>query len=204
MGKVDFTPDSAPLILPTLQSKSIISVVIGDYHNGALTSSGKLLTWGEHSLGALGLGDPRKLKAGTPGGYATERQRIDALSTQRRIIPPPVRSPTEVRFSHGRKGKDMFCFLAAAAGWHTGALVMDLNVSQCILRLKLCFTISQPDVKDEEISENEVQKEYLEAGDTLSHASPPFNPTAMPSTHGRGGFRIGLAGRGRGLRGRGG
>jgi SCF-associated factor 1 len=204
MGKVDFTPDSAPLILPALQNKSIISVVIGDYHSGALTSSGKLLTWGEYSLGALGLGDPRKLKAGTPGGYATERQRSDAVLTQRRIIPPAVRSPIEVKFSHGRKSKDMFCFLAAAAGWHTGALVMDLNVSQRLLRLSLYFTISQPDVKDEEISENEVQAEFPEAGHILTHASPPFNPTVMPPTLSRGGFRIGFAGRGRGRRGRGG
>jgi|ERR1700722_7633773 len=136
MGK---TREWAPLILPALQNKSVISVVIGDYHYAALTASGKLLTWGQYSLGALGLGDPGKLEPGAPGGFETEAQRRDVREMRRRFRPLPVKIPTEVRFSHGKKkSKDMFCFAAAAAGWHTGALVMDLDVSVlCLFFLSL-------------------------------------------------------------------
>ena len=43
--------------------------------------------------------------------------------------PNPVLAPTEVRFDHGRKTpKNRFCFSVTAAGWHTGALVVDLEV----------------------------------------------------------------------------
>ncbi|KAL4267072.1 hypothetical protein AB1N83_000676 [Pleurotus pulmonarius] len=49
-------PSTQPEIIPILQYQSIISVVTGDYHHGVLTSTGKLLTWGSYSSGALGLG----------------------------------------------------------------------------------------------------------------------------------------------------
>jgi SCF-associated factor 1 len=40
-----------------------------------------------------------------------------------------VTVPTEVRFDHeGKRDKEMFCFAATAAGWHMGALVIDLEV----------------------------------------------------------------------------
>jgi len=133
MGKTDTNPESAPIILPALQNKSVISVVIGDYHNGALTSTGKLLTWGAYSSGALGLGDPGKIEAGKPGGYHTEAHRLDAIARRRRPAVPPVGTPTEVRFDHGRKTpKEMFCFAATAGGWHMGALVIDLEVRACV------------------------------------------------------------------------
>jgi len=107
----------------------VISVVLGDYHRGALTATGKLYTWGQYSRGALGLGDPGKIEAGKPGGFASEEHRIAACARRRRPTPPTVETPTEVRFDHGRKKpKDRFCFAAAAAGWHMGALVIDLDV----------------------------------------------------------------------------
>lgn len=128
MGDTNTTPDSDPNIIPALQNRSVISVVLGDYHNGALTSSGKLLTWGAYSAGALGLGDPASLEPGTPGAFSTEAQRIRALG-HHRGVPPAVEVPTEVRFDHGRKEpKERFCFSASASGWHTGALVIDLEV----------------------------------------------------------------------------
>jgi SCF-associated factor 1 len=34
-----------PKIIPALQNRGIISVVLGDYFKAALTASGKLLTW---------------------------------------------------------------------------------------------------------------------------------------------------------------
>lgn len=45
--------------------------------------------------------------------------------------PPMVTTPTEVRFDskRGMKKREKFCFAAAAAGWHMGALVIDLDVS---------------------------------------------------------------------------
>jgi hypothetical protein len=135
MGTVDSTPESESAILPALQNRSVISVVVGDYHYGALTSTGKLLTWGEYSKGALGLGNPAAIEVGLPGGFAEERHRRTSLRLGRRTATPPsVKVPTEIRFDRDlKKPKEMFCFAATASGWHTGALVMDLEV--CIFVL---------------------------------------------------------------------
>jgi SCF-associated factor 1 len=134
MGDTDTTPSSAPKILPTLQNKSIISVVLGDYHNVALTSSGEVMTWGAYSAGALGLGDPITLPLGTPGAFETEEARRIA-EEEHWGEPPAVEMPSKVRFDHGlRRRKDRFCFAIAAAGWHTGALVMDLEVRAVVLQ----------------------------------------------------------------------
>jgi SCF-associated factor 1 len=114
-----------PTVLPALQNRSVISVHIGDYHYGALTSDGKLFTWGQYSKGALGLGDPRKIPVGEPGGYDNPAL---ANQTHARGIPPPpdVTEPTLVKFA-GDDGTRKFCFAAAAAGWHFGALVIDVS-----------------------------------------------------------------------------
>ena len=104
----------------------MISVISGNYHFGALTSSGKLLTWGRYSGGALGLGDPGELPAGTPGGYTKEEQRLRARDHG---DPPDVTVPTEVRFDHGPEAKGRvrrYCFAAAAGIRSTAALVIDL------------------------------------------------------------------------------
>ena len=131
MGDVHTDEHSEPKIIPELQNRSVISVVLGDYHYGALTADGQLLTWGSYSHGALGLGVPTDLPLGTPGGYLAEAQ----LSQSRRsqwgpLEPPKVTSPSAVDFNHGQKaGGRRFCFAATAAGWHTGALVVCLEVS---------------------------------------------------------------------------
>ncbi|KAG8220973.1 hypothetical protein J3R82DRAFT_2479 [Butyriboletus roseoflavus] len=88
MGSHETHPNTEPLVLPALQNRYIISVVLGDWHFGALTSTGKLLTWGSYSCGALGLGDPTAIEPGRPGGYRTEQQRQHAL--QWRSFPPAV------------------------------------------------------------------------------------------------------------------
>lgn len=127
-GEIETTPEALPTIIPELQNRSVISVVLGDYHFGALTSSGKLLTWGQYSKGALGLGDPGELPVGSPGGFAEEERRVRAQSLGHGF-PPNVAVPSEVRFDHGLKAKgkvERYCFAAAASGWHTGALVIDL------------------------------------------------------------------------------
>ena len=127
-GGVETVPETLPTIIPELQNRSVISVIIGDFHFGALTSSGKLLTWGHYSRGALGLGDPGKLPAGSPGGFAEEEQRVQAEALGQGF-PQDVVVPSEVRFDHGlgAEGRvERYCVVAAASGWHTGALVIDL------------------------------------------------------------------------------
>ena len=137
-GETRTTPEMPPTIIPELQNRSIISVVhshsypgfLNSSHFSALTSSGKLLTWGEYSEGALGLGDPGKLPAGSPGGYAKEEQRVRALARTYYTPPPEVTVPTEVRFDHGLRSEgkvERYCFAMAAGGLHMGALVIDLG-----------------------------------------------------------------------------
>ena len=112
-----------PIIIPELQNRSVISVVSGNSYFGALTSSGKLLTWGTGYRGGLGLGDPMKLPIGSPGGYATEEQRV------RSELLPEVTVPTEVRFDHGleAEGVKRYCVAVAAGGQSTAVLVVDLT-----------------------------------------------------------------------------
>ena len=71
----------------------------------------------------MGLGDPGKLPAGSPGGYATEEQRV------RGELPPNVKVPTKVRFDHGLEagGVKRYCVAAAAGGDSTAALVVDFT-----------------------------------------------------------------------------
>jgi SCF-associated factor 1 len=186
MGSESSHADTEPTIIPELQNKSVISVVLGDYHHGAVTSAGKLLTWGSYSHGALGLGDPVNLVVGTPGGFATERQRVAAMNG-RMPTPLPVNIPTEVRFDHRDQGrKDRFCFAAAASGWHMGALVIDLN----------------PDAND---PDEDPASHNQDSSRRMPGHFPPLPPPHHP-THGpgevptlpirwRGGiFRVGLAG----------
>ncbi|KAF7308474.1 RCC1/BLIP-II protein [Mycena chlorophos] len=122
---------AAPQTLKITHNKSVISVLVGDWHYAALTETGRLFTWGGYSSGALGLGDPMKIPAGAPGGFTTEEARLQA---QERGFGTPQNTtqavPTEVRFDHGRKTpKNRFCLAASASGWQTGALVIDLQVS---------------------------------------------------------------------------
>ena len=122
-GGYNIDPETLPTIIPGLQNRSVISGVSGYNHSGALTSSGKLLMWGRYSNGALGLGDPAKLPVGSPGGYMTEEQRVEAH------LPPDVTVPTEVRFDRGLEAEGRikrYCLAAAAGADSTAALVVDL------------------------------------------------------------------------------
>ncbi|CDO70141.1 hypothetical protein BN946_scf184783.g25 [Trametes cinnabarina] len=191
MGKEsDNAPDAfLPTIIPELQNRSVISVVLGDYHYGALTGTGKLLTWGAFSKGALGLGDPTLIPLGEPGGYANEQQRRASVHPRWGVMrpPPDVQVPTEVRFDHGeRKKREKYCFGAAALGWHTGTLVIDLDPSD---------------------DEDDAEDEKLDMPGAFPTDQSEQEPEAMPLPgmvhilpHGRGGglnaFRIGYAGRG--------
>jgi len=129
-GEDGTTPEMLPVIIPELQNRSVISVVSCEKHSGALTSSGKLLTWGSCYWGFLGLGDPKELPAGSPGGYAEEEQRAAARArTYYHEKPPDVRVPVEVRFDHRLRAKgrvERYCFAVDKGDWHTAALVFDL------------------------------------------------------------------------------
>ncbi|KAI8647833.1 regulator of chromosome condensation 1/beta-lactamase-inhibitor protein II [Parasitella parasitica] len=57
IGNVDATSDTEPTRLSELDNHDVCKVSFGDYHTGALTSQGKLLTWGNYSSGALGHGN---------------------------------------------------------------------------------------------------------------------------------------------------
>ncbi|KAG6866580.1 hypothetical protein C0991_002065 [Blastosporella zonata] len=180
IGNANATPETRPQILPELQNKSIISVVLGDYHSAALASNGKVFTWGSYSCGALGLGDPATLPPGTPGGFESEEERVQAENGRRGEV-AAVGVPTEVRFDHGRKSpKDRFCFFITAAGWHTGALIIDL----------------EPD--DNEDDEIELEPEDRPLPRQIYHQYHPL-PGQGPPIAPFPGLRIGFAGRGRGI-----
>lgn len=135
MGDVNTMGDTLPKIKPELQNRSVISTVLGDYHYGALTADGQLLTWGQYSHGALGLGMPTQLPIGAPGGYRTEAHLMQSRSSQwGPLQPPDVESPSPVHFNHGpNPGGRRFCFAATAAGWHMGALVICLEVRSSLI-----------------------------------------------------------------------
>lgn len=123
MGQNDASPTTNPTVTPTLQNRGVISIVLGDYHFGALLENGKLLTWGSPS--GTGLGDPYEIEPGQPGGFRTlqDRERAHSIETV-----PAISNPTEVKFDHGLKHpRERFAFSVAASGWHTGAIVVDLE-----------------------------------------------------------------------------
>ncbi|KAI8144748.1 regulator of chromosome condensation 1/beta-lactamase-inhibitor protein II [Fennellomyces sp. T-0311] len=56
LGHQDEGPEKDPEVLEQLQ-QDVCKVSFGDYHSGALTNQGRLLTWGGYSRGALGHGE---------------------------------------------------------------------------------------------------------------------------------------------------
>jgi len=123
-GGVETTPQTLPTIIPELQNRSVVSVVYGTNHFSALTSSGKLLTGGEYSKGALGLGGPRKPPAGSLGTEGKQKVQV-----QNSRPPPSVMVPSEVKFDQ-RLGDNgvikKYCFAAAVGQSHTAVLAVDL------------------------------------------------------------------------------
>ncbi|BGP31748.1 hypothetical protein JCM10296v2_003522 [Rhodotorula toruloides] len=59
LGDKDWTEATEPEVIPELQNIGVIKVAHGDYHHLALTSNGRLFSWGAYSAGALGLGHPQ-------------------------------------------------------------------------------------------------------------------------------------------------
>ena len=67
---------------------------------------------------------------------ANERQ-LNAVREGYSVTMQSVDRPAEVRFDHGEKRKrDRFVFAVTAAGWHTGALVIDLEPEVCGMLLR--------------------------------------------------------------------
>ncbi|SCU97172.1 LAME_0F18800g1_1 [Lachancea meyersii CBS 8951] len=87
-----------------------VSLSTGDYHTVALTSRGKIFTWGLESelCGCLGLGDREVIVNERHAG------RIENLRSTR------VLKPTLVKLGD----TDYTCLAVTAAGWHTGALIL--------------------------------------------------------------------------------
>ena len=81
--------------------------------------------------GVLGLGDPGRLPAGSAGGYAKEKHRVQAQAGINNTYKPPpnVMVPSEVRFDHrlvAKRRAERYCFAVDASRHHTIALVVDL------------------------------------------------------------------------------
>jgi SCF-associated factor 1 len=122
MGANDSDADKAPNVIKSLQNRGVISIVLGDYHFGALLESGKLLTWGAATC--TGLGNPFEIETGKPGGFRDDADKERGYV--QRI--PDIVEPAEVRFDHNLKEpRERFVFSAVAAGWHMGALLVDLE-----------------------------------------------------------------------------
>ena len=178
--------------MAALQNRNVISVVLGDYHFGALTSTGKLLTWGDYSRGALGLGDPTEIDPGQPGGYRTEAQRRHALEW--RTFPPAVTEPAEVRFDYEEhRPRKRFCFAATAAGWHMGALIIDLEVREPLSVNDIMLTGKKNHVKPDDPDDEEEATTMPGRFPTSAGPSTPTNPPGIPRPSI---FRIGFGGRG--------
>ena len=133
-------------IIPELQYSSIITVAMGDFHCIALTSDGRLFSWGSYMNGGLGLGDPLELPVGAPGGFSTLHGLESARAGLSASVPSTVVKPAEVRFDHGDKDKSKgkrFCISATAGERHSGALVFDLPPEVrsflCLVYIRLIF-----------------------------------------------------------------
>ncbi|GAA99187.1 uncharacterized protein L969DRAFT_102561 [Mixia osmundae IAM 14324] len=125
-GSHETRPDSLPTIVPELQHKGIIRVVLGDWHYGALTTNGQLLTWGQYSKGAVGHGKSNSDVRSTADATAQTR-----LAPARRAQQAPalnVAKPTAVDFSVRQpdqlapRTSQQFVFNASFGGWHSSAL----------------------------------------------------------------------------------
>ncbi|OBZ73495.1 hypothetical protein A0H81_06153 [Grifola frondosa] len=97
-----------PAIIPALQRQSVISVVLGDYHYGALTASGKLLN-GAHS--------PRARSGSVTPACSTPGSRR---------VRPRRRARHGARARWGMRKRERYCF-AAGGRVDMGALVIDLE-----------------------------------------------------------------------------
>ncbi|CAO3643734.1 unnamed protein product [Cunninghamella echinulata] len=96
IGKQDHHFDEYP---KKLENQGICKMSFGDYHYGALTNQGSLLTWGAFSAGALGHGEVPEEEENVELDYPKE---VEAL-------------------------KDMYVFAIGFGGWHSSVLAIPRN-----------------------------------------------------------------------------
>ncbi|GAC93642.1 hypothetical protein PHSY_001207 [Pseudozyma hubeiensis SY62] len=163
---------SEPQLIPELQASGVIKVTMGDYHWGALTEKGEVLTWGQFAKGALGNwevpwsggreeidevrdvgaeGDegergwfsnvvalPQILRGGFQprigfagrGGRAGRAAPSAAGARTQSMDKVDVPTPIKI-VPRGGEGKGKpFAFDVAFAGWHSSALVMDVEAEE--------------------------------------------------------------------------
>ncbi|CAE6451761.1 unnamed protein product [Rhizoctonia solani] len=211
LGDVHNNPRS-PKIIPELQNRGVISVVLGDYHYCALTSSGELFSWGQYSNGALGLGSPMG-----PLDYTTHTQfyapPLMPPTHHARPRPRDAEAPTQVHFHHEDNVRDRYVFAVAASGWHCGALVIDLHSSSTSTQGKSNSAQEEGLVKQDSDDPSHTNMEGRAHNNEASRQPPiaPFPSRAeaervagtqvpqitVPIVRGRGApFRIGYAARG--------
>ena len=111
-----------PIVMPSLQKRGIVAIAFGDYHSLALTSQGKVLSWGTESrnCGCLGLG-PKEL-AMTRG---VDYNFADGRLSEPTEIPFPVHPRNNMASEGSSNEEHTFVFNIAAAGWHSGALALE-------------------------------------------------------------------------------
>lgn len=104
--------DSLQLMEVEDTNDRFISLSTGDYHAVALTSTGKIFTWGLESelCGCLGLG---------PSNHVVLDRHVGVFENNRSIR---VTKPTQVLLD-----SDYTCVAITAGGWQTGALIIKQN-----------------------------------------------------------------------------
>ncbi|CAR30487.1 SCF ubiquitin ligase complex subunit SAF1 [Lachancea thermotolerans CBS 6340] len=92
------------------ENEKLISLSTGDYHTVALTSSGKIYTWGLESelCGCLGLGSRDEI---------VNERRVGRIENLRSTL---VLKPSKVKIGDS----DYTCVAITAGGWQTGALIV--------------------------------------------------------------------------------
>lgn len=114
-----------PELIPELQARGVIKVSMGDYHYGALTQRGEILTWGAFSKGALGNWSPPWI-----GAHQSEEQPDDddddegeegERSWLSNLIPlPRVFLPQQPRIGFaGRGARPRAAWTSSARSRHT-------------------------------------------------------------------------------------
>lgn len=89
-------------------------VECGDYHFGALSSSGRLYTFGEYSNGAL--------------GHGRDNIRLpEDLRSPRRSLAQPYKVEFFDPLRSRAATSEEYCFNVAMAGWASSALTVDLT-----------------------------------------------------------------------------
>lgn len=87
------------------------------------------MTWGRYLEGALGIGHPLSIPAVQPGGLPTEEGLQRALRGDGWDEPLPGEVPMEVKFDFAGASGRSFCVAGTVNGWHSAALIIELDVS---------------------------------------------------------------------------